>query len=335
MLQVGNVGLTYTEEKTHFALWALVSGPLLVGTDVIHASDATLAILTAKEILEVNQDLGVKGKLQGFHVGPCAAAVPSSRHSDGYDSNVIVTKCDGSTAQQWAQQAVSSSTSSSSGATISFKLTQVSTGNVLAVPNCKRAPLKSPYTGPLIVALNASAAAKPSTCEGRNLLWEFLANGSWVTMVDGQCANVYESEGRRVQTFSCAHTGKQSNAQWKYSGNATKPGAIISAMGNDCLSTGPPSPAPGPGPKPPGGAELWAKRMSDGKRIAVALLNRDDTVTMDLSVAWNQLNVSNTTTATVRDLWAEKDLGEFTGVYTAKAVPPHATVMLTLLLKTS
>ena len=71
----------------------------MIVTDVIHASDATLAILTAKEILEVNQDLGVKGKLQGFHVGPCAAAVPSSRHSDGYDSNVIVTKCDGSTAQ--------------------------------------------------------------------------------------------------------------------------------------------------------------------------------------------------------------------------------------------
>ena len=48
MLQVGNVGLTYDEQKSHFSLWCIMSAPLLAGTDIEHASAATLAILTAK-----------------------------------------------------------------------------------------------------------------------------------------------------------------------------------------------------------------------------------------------------------------------------------------------
>ena len=32
----------------------------------------------------------------------------------------------------------------------------------------------------------------------------------------------------------------------------------------------------------------------------------------------------------VHDLWAEEDVGQFTGRYTAKAVPSHGNVALTL-----
>jgi len=34
MLEVGNEGLTFEEEKTHFALWAISKAPLIIGCDL-------------------------------------------------------------------------------------------------------------------------------------------------------------------------------------------------------------------------------------------------------------------------------------------------------------
>lgn len=63
MLQVGNAGLSYDEQKSHFGAWCVVAAPLLIGTDLVSGIDnATLAILTAPEVIAVNQDaLGVQG----------------------------------------------------------------------------------------------------------------------------------------------------------------------------------------------------------------------------------------------------------------------------------
>ena len=41
MLEVGNGGMTDTEYRTHFGLWALMSAPLIAGNDVRSMSDAT------------------------------------------------------------------------------------------------------------------------------------------------------------------------------------------------------------------------------------------------------------------------------------------------------
>ncbi|WP_394830650.1 NPCBM/NEW2 domain-containing protein [Pendulispora rubella] len=73
MLEVGNGGMTDTEYRSHFALWAIMAAPLLVGSDLRTATPATLEILTNKDIIEVDQDaLGVQGKeirqAGGFHV---------------------------------------------------------------------------------------------------------------------------------------------------------------------------------------------------------------------------------------------------------------------------
>ena len=61
MLEVGN-GMTVTEDKSHFAMWCMVSSPLIAGNDVRKMSKETLAILTNKELIAVNQDkLGIQG----------------------------------------------------------------------------------------------------------------------------------------------------------------------------------------------------------------------------------------------------------------------------------
>ncbi|MCB0636097.1 MAG: glycoside hydrolase family 27 protein [Lewinella sp.] len=61
MMEVGN-GMTEGEDRVHFGMWAMLASPLIMGNDLRSASAATLAILTNKEVIAVNQDpLGSQG----------------------------------------------------------------------------------------------------------------------------------------------------------------------------------------------------------------------------------------------------------------------------------
>ncbi|KAK5574590.1 hypothetical protein RB653_009843 [Dictyostelium firmibasis] len=64
MLEVGNGGMSSIEYTSHFSLWSLLNAPLIAGCDLIDIDDETLQILTAPEVIAVNQDpLGVQGSL--------------------------------------------------------------------------------------------------------------------------------------------------------------------------------------------------------------------------------------------------------------------------------
>ncbi len=54
-------GCTDTEYKTHFALWAIMGSPLMIGCDIRNMTDATKEILTNKDIIAINQDLECRG----------------------------------------------------------------------------------------------------------------------------------------------------------------------------------------------------------------------------------------------------------------------------------
>ncbi|KAI0525355.1 glycoside hydrolase family 27 protein [Xylaria bambusicola] len=56
MLEVGNGGLSVAEERTHFAFWAAMKSPLLIGTNLYAASDEAKSILLNKYLLAFNQD---------------------------------------------------------------------------------------------------------------------------------------------------------------------------------------------------------------------------------------------------------------------------------------
>jgi alpha-galactosidase len=58
MLEVGNNGLTDTEARAHFSLWALLNAPLIAGNDLRTMSSATKTILTNTEVIGVDQDWG-------------------------------------------------------------------------------------------------------------------------------------------------------------------------------------------------------------------------------------------------------------------------------------
>ncbi|HEY1605570.1 MAG TPA: glycoside hydrolase family 27 protein [Allosphingosinicella sp.] len=62
MLEIGNGGLSDTEARAHFSLWAMMAAPLIAGNDVANMSEATKAILLNREVIAIDQDpLGFQG----------------------------------------------------------------------------------------------------------------------------------------------------------------------------------------------------------------------------------------------------------------------------------
>ncbi|MFC5662562.1 glycoside hydrolase family 27 protein [Kitasatospora misakiensis] len=63
MLVVGRPGLSLTESRSHFALWSLLSAPLIAGNDIRTMSGDISAVLRNPRLVAVNQDpLGAGGR---------------------------------------------------------------------------------------------------------------------------------------------------------------------------------------------------------------------------------------------------------------------------------
>jgi alpha-galactosidase len=56
MLEIGNGGMSDDESRTHMSLWALLAAPLLAGNDLTKMTPQTLAILTNREVIAIDQD---------------------------------------------------------------------------------------------------------------------------------------------------------------------------------------------------------------------------------------------------------------------------------------
>ncbi|MCK2240244.1 NPCBM/NEW2 domain-containing protein [Crossiella sp. S99.2] len=63
MLEVGNGGMTPTEYRSHFSLWAIMAAPLLIGADLRKVNQENFTTLLNKDVIDVDQDAkGVQGK---------------------------------------------------------------------------------------------------------------------------------------------------------------------------------------------------------------------------------------------------------------------------------
>ena len=61
MLEIGNGGMTDSEYRAHFSLWAIMAAPLIAGNDLSAMTQETKAILLNKEVIAIDQDpLGVQ-----------------------------------------------------------------------------------------------------------------------------------------------------------------------------------------------------------------------------------------------------------------------------------
>jgi alpha-galactosidase len=74
-----------------------------------------------------------------------------------------------------------------------------------------------------------------------------------------------------------------------------------------------------------GNMEVWVRNLEDGSH-AVGLFNRSENET-NVTACWTDLGISGK--QKVRDLWRQKDIGEFKDKFTA-SVPGHGVVMIKL-----
>jgi alpha-galactosidase len=62
MLEVGNGGMNPEEYRTHMSLWAILAAPLLAGNDLTQMTPETIALLTNREVIAIDQDpAGIQG----------------------------------------------------------------------------------------------------------------------------------------------------------------------------------------------------------------------------------------------------------------------------------
>lgn len=77
--------------------------------------------------------------------------------------------------------------------------------------------------------------------------------------------------------------------------------------------------------------EIWAGPLSDGSKIVLAF-NRDDSYTRTTFLLFDELGWPTSSRVQVRDLWLQKDLGEYQANYTAADIPSHGVQLLKMTL---
>jgi alpha-galactosidase len=70
MLEVGNGGMNTEEYRTHMSLWAILAAPLLAGNDLTTMTPETIALLTNKDVVAIDQDRAGRQGDRVSAVGP-------------------------------------------------------------------------------------------------------------------------------------------------------------------------------------------------------------------------------------------------------------------------
>jgi hypothetical protein len=124
--------------------------------------------------------------------------------------------------------------------------------------------------------------------------------------------NVNKRDGLIVDALPC---NKQKNQAWTWN---SRDGSVQNNHNGRCLTVS-------------DELEVWAGPLSDGSQ-AVVLLSRAHSGNDTITVQWTDLGFPSNHSALVRDLWARKDLGVFTGNYTSPPIEYHSSTMLKVTL---
>ncbi|MFI9006136.1 glycoside hydrolase family 27 protein [Actinosynnema sp. NPDC053489] len=252
MLEVGN-GLTDTEARAHFSLWALLNAPLIAGNDLRSMSATTRSILTNTDVIGVNQDWGGR---QGYRL-----------RDDGNSEVWVKPMADGARAVVLLNRNTTSATISTTATQVGLgsgtsytvkdlwsKATGTTTGTISASVPAHGAVMvlvSGGGTPPVEVtsALRGTASNRclditgASQTDGALLeLWDCHggANQSFTSTAAGElrvyggtkCLDVYDrgtANGTAVELWSC---NGQSNQQFRLNSDGT-----ITAVGaNKCLT---------------------------------------------------------------------------------------------------
>ena len=206
MLEIGNGGLNFEEEKIHFGLWCLSKAPLLIGCDITNMSKETYEILTNPELIAINQDpLGIQGR-KIETIQPIPEGEYSSYLING--NKLVVSQCSGRDEQKWLLYNDGSIRSKNGEYCID-------------IPNC--------YNDQIQLEIYQCHVGSNDFCGGsKNQIWNFNEDGTISSELNNMCIDVFDSHGPSVQTYLC---NGETNQQWVYD-----PNTLTIKNGNKCLS---------------------------------------------------------------------------------------------------
>ena len=213
MMEVGRGGMSDTEMRTHFAMWAMMAAPLIAGNDVRSMSSATQTILKNANLVAVDQDaLGVQAT-QVSNDG--TRRVLAKRLANGDVAVALFNQGSTTTTVSTTASAIGLSGTSFSVRDLWSNATQTSTGAISASVASHAA---------VIYRVSGGSGTTPSTT-------------SLVSAASGRCLDVPQSNtanGTQPIIWDC---NRAPNQQW------TSDGQTLRTLGK-CLDA-PPTAAPG------------------------------------------------------------------------------------------
>lgn len=251
MLVVGRPGLSLTESRSHFTLWALMAAPLMAGNDIRTMSADVSAVLRNQRLLAVNQDpLGAGGRRV---------------RDDGATEVFAKPLSDGSVAVGLFNRGDGTATVSASAAQIgltggSFTLTDLWTGATSDTSGQITASVPAHGVTAFRITGGTPLAAETSRIRGNGsgrcldvensstaagaavVIWDChtAANQLWTTWAGGEirvfgdkcldAENQGTANGTRVITWTC---NGQDNQKWSFAAD----GSIRNVHAGLCLET--------------------------------------------------------------------------------------------------
>jgi alpha-galactosidase len=243
MLEVGN-GMSFTEDRSEFSLWAEMAAPLIAGTDLRTATPATLSLYGNKSVIAVDQDS--LGK-QGTEVSSTGGLDVLTKPLSNGDVSVALFNENSSTATISTTAAAVQAPSSSS-----YKLTNLWTN-----------------------AVSTSSGAISASVPGHGTVMFRVSPGSGTTVgsthpllgaSSHRCLDAYDNEttpGTKIEIWDCEGTSNQAVT-------FTSAGELRLYGGTQCLDAYDNQTSPGTK------VELWS---CDGGANQKWQLNPDGTVT--------------------------------------------------------
>lgn len=205
MMEVGRGGMTDTEMRSHFALWAVMASPLIAGNDLRSMSSATQAILKNANLIAINQDsLGLQAT-QVSHDG--TRRVLAKRLANGDVAVALFNQGSSTTTVSTTAAAVGKSGTSFTLLDAWTNATSSTSGTISA---------SVPAHGTVVYRVSGGGTTPPPSTT------------TFVSAASGRCLDVPQSNtanGTQPVIWDC---NGQSNQQWAVNG------AALQALGK-CL----------------------------------------------------------------------------------------------------
>ncbi|WP_070029596.1 glycoside hydrolase family 27 protein [Streptomyces sp. F-1] len=271
MLEVGNSGLSDTEARSEFSLWAEMAAPLIAGTNLTSASSATLATYTNSRVIAVDQDsLGRQGTLVSSSNGLDVLAKPLANG----DVSVVLFNETGSTA-------TISTTANAVGKTgaAGYTLTDLWSGATSTTSGTISASV--PAHGVVMYRV-----AGGSSTGGGDATGEIHAVGA------GKCLDVPDSAttaGTQVEIWTC---GGGANQLWTHTSSQQL--TVYSGSSQMCLDAYDNQTAPGTK------VEIW---QCNGQTNQQWRINSDGTITGVQSGLCLDVTGGSTANGALAELW--------------------------------